>query len=196
MEGSMRSHISCLVVLSLIGLQGCSADGYERADDEFSNESPELKARTPSRCKEHQDNKHCPPPPTAIAIPLGQIPPSEGSPPWEEPERLLVVVSNSPLSCADPFGGLDCREWRVGFSLPPELQLPGTLPLADERIRSYTSESWPNIDSRDCWSGLGAPAPGTVEIQSISNEGLRLTLTGTASPYFDASGVYDVTRCP
>ena len=197
----MRNYISCWIVLSWMGVQGCGADGYDPAGGELSDDMPSdslalKEARKPRRCKEHHEHKHCPPSPTAIAIELGQIPPTPGGPDWEDRERLLVVVSNAPLSCADPFGGLDCREWQLGFSLPPELQVPGTLPLADERMRSYTAESWPNIEIEECWYGTNAPAPGTVEIQTISDEGLTVAITGAASGLFDASGVYDIQRCP
>ena len=151
-------------------------------------------------CKKGKPHKHCAPSPTSIAILFGQITPPDGMPPLPgiDPLRMQVIISNSPLSCDAPYSGYDCREWRVSFGLPVELQVPGTLALDDPRLNSGISESWPNIggvDENDCWAGGSSPVPGTVEIREISESALVVALSGVSSPNFDPNAVYTVSRC-
>ncbi len=203
----MNAKTSWLAIVAvLIGAPACSGgiDTTPSANEGSSTLEVNSKKK-PKDCDKHPNKKQCQQEQSnSIAILWGQIPPlptsgsgGSGGFPEIDPLRMQVFISNSPLSCGDPFGGLDCNEWRVGSGLPPELQVPGTLQLDDPRLNSLVSESWPNIDApSSCWYGSGGPAPGTVEIREVTDSHLVIALTGVGSPYFDATGVYTVARCP
>ena len=87
---------------------------------------------------------------------------------------------------------------RVTFSLPPELQKPGVISLADPAINaSYASTR----SSAGCKEGSGSFEDGTIEILSIDEGELVFKVFGSGGyiqeiGYLVVDGLYAASICP
>ena len=112
-----------------------------------------------------------------------------------DPDTLYIFIRNDGASCGDPFAAQPCgSNWGVTIAIPPHLQLPGVLPLSSADLISTFSATGPGSGD-DCWFGGGSFIDGTLEITSIDEGQVAVTLSGTSTFDFDANGSYTVPRC-
>lgn len=119
--------------------------------------------------------------------------------PFIDPDTLMIFLSNGPQSCAEPWAlgdGCVAPRYQITIQLAPELQVPGTLPLAE--IATY-SESEGSIGlPGECSGGGGSYWEGSIQILSIDGEQITFTLSGTADLFVvpgNADGTYTAPRC-
>ena len=117
-----------------------------------------------------------------------------------DPETLVLFFASTPLQCAepaltfpDPCAGAPAS-WQFILSIPPELNRPGVVDLADPRIGfSYT------IRFADCGGGSGWSVGGhwgTLTILSVDDDSVSVQLSGTAaSATVTFDGDYVAERC-
>jgi hypothetical protein len=112
-----------------------------------------------------------------------------------DPNGLLITVygGGAQTSCKAPFGGTYCGGWSVSFTLPPALQKPGVVSLADPNLHASFSMGGGSGD--ECWGGGGSFTEGGVEIVSIDDKAIALKLTGTNTLEFDANGSHTALLC-
>lgn len=173
--------------------QGGSNDGGEPGTSAGSGPEP--------GCDEGGD---CPEPPPAVqhafAIRFGDLPPvdvggsdSGGSGGGEEidPDTLLVVITDGPADCDDPWAALACGQWRVSFSLPPGT-LPGTHALFPD-LNGGSSATGPADQSGECWFG-GGSLEGTLEL-TATDTAIVGRIVDAQSFDFDANVEFTAALC-
>jgi hypothetical protein len=104
--------------------------------------------------------------------------------------QFLNIGTGSP-SCQQPSPG-GCGVWHLSISIEPSLFKPGKIDLCGI---SYFSASGADRGGGDCSGGGGTFDHGTLEILSITNDVVKVRLTGARGFDFDADGQYDVLRC-
>lgn len=113
-----------------------------------------------------------------------------------ESDRLYLFLSDTTLSCGDPFGvEEDCteQEFRAVIGLPPEYQAVGTYDLNDPAIISNFSEWGPGDDPGVCQGGGGSFFDGSIRITLIDDQEIRAILEGTSPSNLE--GAHEVVRC-
>jgi hypothetical protein len=119
-----------------------------------------------------------------------------------DPKTLYVKIGNFPPSCAGGDPAPTCTStltWQVSIGIPPALQVPGVLQLADKSLISFVSESGISGGSPGtCSGGGGTFWEGTLEIVSIDAGTIVVTLSGTSANGSDfvADGTYVAPICP
>jgi hypothetical protein len=108
---------------------------------------------------------------------------------------LRVVVGTEPSTCESPSILGDCSGGsRFTFTLPAELQKPGTLSLTEPVLSAL------HVNAITC-EGVSATA-GTLEILKVDGSGLTFKIyqAHNHNPYIDGllyvDGLYTATRCP
>jgi hypothetical protein len=110
------------------------------------------------------------------------------------PDTLYIFIRNDGALCADPMAAQGCGgNWGVTIAIPPHLQTPGVYPLSSPDLISMFSATGP--DPNDCWFGGGSFIDGDLEILSIDEGQLTISLSNTYAYDFDANGSYTVPRC-
>jgi hypothetical protein len=104
-------------------------------------------------------------------------------------ERLLVVVSNGPTECSDPFASC-VNGSRAYIWLPPGGQEQGAFFFLSE-LQTWFDESV--FEGEECVTGGGSFLDGTIQVLSADAESLAVQLEGTVAPQLD--GIHPVDRC-
>lgn len=112
------------------------------------------------------------------------------------PEDALLVVldSNGTATCEQPWDGPDCGgNWRIGFTLLPEMQSPGSYDLFEEALGSFGFADEPYPEGDCAWGGgtLG----GTLVIDSIDDASISGRIEDSDAFDFDADVSFVVPRC-
>lgn len=114
-------------------------------------------------------------------------------------DSLYVTFGrNVAFTCGtSPFAPFACPGWSVGFTLPVELQHPGSISLDDPRINATSSESFPNegVADASCYFGGGSFFDGKLEILSFDDGFLTFRIDGAPVFAFDANGEHQVPIC-
>ena len=108
-------------------------------------------------------------------------------------DTLLVEITTGPASCADVSAPLPCGgAWNISFSLPADLQIPGTYDLVDLNGLQFI-----NLDADatgECGGG-GGSLEGTVIIDSIDDTQVVGRIEN-ADPFdFDPNVSFVAPRC-
>lgn len=151
----------------------------------------------------------------ARALLASQLPPSESSArdgdratltsgAFDDPNRLLVVLSSEPFTCSAPFGTAKCTAdrttWSFSFSLWPEQQRPGHYDLFTDVNGGYSfTLGEPGLN---CGGGAGT-AKGSLVVDAIDERSVRFHLewAESFSPNYFEEGVLEgrsfvAARCP
>jgi hypothetical protein len=117
-----------------------------------------------------------------------------------DPETLVLFFASTPLQCAepaltfpDPCAGAPAS-WQFILSIPPELNRPGVVDLADPRIGFSHTIRYDDCGGGSAW-GVGGYW-GTLTILSVDDDAVSVQLSGTsptATVSFD--GDYVAERC-
>lgn len=129
-----------------------------------------------------------PSPAVAVRGSALDVNPSSGTGPAADPDTLYLYFDHAGATCADARPITDCtsnRQMVVG--LPPALQVPGEISLADPSVDAMYIAS-----EHSCSSA--SPDPGTLTISSISEAGMSVRVFGSGRAAMD--GDYDVSICP
>jgi hypothetical protein len=105
-----------------------------------------------------------------------------GSPPWTDPDSLVLFFSTDSQECSDPVLARRCVGagpfWQAVIAIPSNLAHPGLISLQDPRITVYAAISF--IDGAVECSGGGHQGPsfsGTLELISDGSSTLSVKLT-------------------
>ncbi|WP_437619624.1 hypothetical protein [Sorangium sp. So ce1151] len=120
---------------------------------------------------------------------------SAGGGPDLDPNDLFIILRAPAPSCEDPYAFVDCNEWKLTFTIPPALQVPGILDLSAPDLNPSVIESGPNEDGSCWWGGGSFFGGGTMEIVSIDAAEVVIRVSGTDTHSFDANGEYTAARC-
>jgi hypothetical protein len=145
-----------------------------------------------------------PGPQRSFAITFGEIPPPSGGtgtststtggggPP---DDALLVSITTGIASCTDVYNSRPCSSWSVSFTLPIELQTPGTYDL--EELNGFYSVSFGEDDGFDgCTEGGGGGSLlGTVIIEEIDDASVVGRIENADAFDFDANVSFVAERC-
>lgn len=211
--------IHCLMVLSLIStpLAGCDPlfegkdDGDTAADgtnEEEDGEEEEDDEEDDEATTGEGEGEVMPPEldvVTAFAIRHGDLPPldvggdSGGDSGGDggtsiDPDALLVVITNGAATCEQPFAANECgTRWSVSFTLPPELQQPGSYALWPDLNGGFsvTGELYPE---GDCSWG-GGTLEGVVEITEIVDGVVTGSIHDAWAIDFDPNLAFEATSC-
>jgi hypothetical protein len=130
-----------------------------------------------------------------------------------DPDTLVLMWSNEPLSCADPEIGVTCNGgtvWQGVLAIPPDLVRVGLVDLANPRIRGLSYAYSGEAGSTACSGGGGGGGPlegGTVEIVSTDSGTITVnlltgllgspgeTINGVVSAPVTLQGMYTASRC-
>lgn len=112
------------------------------------------------------------------------------------PEDALLVVldGDGTATCEQPWNGPDCGgNWRISFTLLPEMQVPGSYDLFEEAngFAGFADEPYPE---GDCAAG-GGTLGGTLVIDAIDETSISGHIEDSDSFDFDADVSFVVPRC-
>ena len=109
-------------------------------------------------------------------------------------DTLLVEITTGPASCTDVFASLPCGgAWSISFSLPAELQTPGTYALfPDLNGNQFFND---DADETGECGGGGGTLEGTVIIESIDDTQVVGRIENAESFDFDANVSFVAPRC-
>jgi len=112
------------------------------------------------------------------------------------PEDALLVVldGNGTATCEQPWDGPDCgANWRISFTLMPEMQVPGSYDLFDEAMGSFGFADEPHPEGDCAWGGgtLG----GTLVIDAIDDTSVSGHIEDSDAFDFDADVSFVAPRC-
>ncbi len=111
-----------------------------------------------------------------------------------DPDALLVVVTNGAATCDDPFAANECGGyWSVSFTLPPDLQAPGTYSLWED-LNGGFSVTGELYDEGDCSWG-GGSLEGMIEITTLDGGALQAEIFDADAFDFDANVVFAADVC-
>ncbi len=112
-----------------------------------------------------------------------------------DPDSLAITASIGVDTCDDPYGGLPCpNTWKVGFNLPPELQVVGATGSLEDH-NGFAFESGELHPEGDC-SGGGGSLLGKFEITAIDATHVAGRLTELELQPFDETELaFDAARC-
>jgi len=117
------------------------------------------------------------------------------------PGMLTLQIGDPAPTCGDPQISSACGgHFGVSIGIPPELQMPGAIPLSTPSLSTFFSETGAEYagDPSSCPGGGGSFVSGTLVIQSIDAASVSFTLQGT-QPFLlgapSADGAYVVPRC-
>ncbi|MGH1345745.1 MAG: hypothetical protein ACRBN8_29540 [Nannocystales bacterium] len=112
------------------------------------------------------------------------------------PEDALLVVldGDGTATCEQPWDGPNCGgNWRISFTLMPDMQAPGSYDLFEEALGSfgYADELYPEGDC--AWGGgsLG----GTLVIDAIDDTSVTGHIEDSDAFDFDADVSFVAPRC-
>jgi hypothetical protein len=121
--------------------------------------------------------------------------------PWNNPDALVLLMSNDPLDCRTPVVSTDVAppsRWQTVLVIPPAIDTTGPIDLRDCRIGSYEmavtcdptyGACGREISSGNCFSGV-------LDVTSSDAMYVAFTLSGpSGSPHPPASGTYTALRC-
>ena len=106
-------------------------------------------------------------------------------------DTLVILLSNQPQACEDPFA-TDCTSlsWQISIRLPTEIQAVGTYALTG--LASF-------YESDSCNGGGGGSFwEGTIQVTNIDDTQVDFILSGTSDFFFspgNADGTYSAPRC-
>jgi|GEM_PF-2423127 len=107
---------------------------------------------------------------------------------------LVVLDGTGAATCKAPWNGPDCGgNWRISFTLLPEMQQPGTYDLFDEAMGSFSFADAPHPEGDCPWGGgsLG----GTLVIESVDDEVVIGHIEDADAFDFDANVAFVAPRC-
>jgi len=119
-----------------------------------------------------------------------------------DPESLVLFFASTPLQCAEPaitfpdIGGPcpGAPVWQLILSIPPELNRPGVVDLADPRINFSHNIRFDDCGGGSAW-GVGGYW-GTLTILSADDDSVSVQLSGTsATATVNFDGDYVAERC-
>jgi hypothetical protein len=109
-------------------------------------------------------------------------------------DTLLVQITTGYSSCTDVYAPLPCGgAWVVSFSLPIELQVPGTYPLFPDVNGLYFFND--QADGTGECGGGGGTLEGTVIIESIDDAQVVGHIEMANAFDFDANVSFVAPRC-
>jgi hypothetical protein len=143
----------------------------------------------------------------AIAIPFKDLPTTgapiggpigQGAESSPDPDALVLLWSNDPISCPAPYMTQGSFSWEGAIVLPPDLLSAGAIPASDAGLLGYTYQWMEDPGSSGGGGGGGGPLQN-VSIQIVSIDATSITVTiGPWSVVPDAitvSGTYKIPRC-
>ncbi|MCA9711331.1 MAG: hypothetical protein KDK70_36165 [Myxococcales bacterium] len=111
-----------------------------------------------------------------------------------DPDALLVVITNGAATCSNPFAADECgSRWSVSFTLPPELQAPGTYSLWDDLNGGFSVTGEPYPEGDCSWGG--GSLEGKLELYEIDGTVVRGQIVDAPTWDFDANVAFDADTC-
>ena len=113
----------------------------------------------------------------------------------DEDGVLTVIAGTFTRKCEDATSIIfQCGRWELDVHLNPAAQ-SGEQPIAspDTWAENLVSDGRPDGD--ECTIRAAPYEQGTIEIEEITDDHVRYTISGTASSRFDADGTFDARRC-
>lgn len=144
-----------------------------------------------------------PGPQMSFAILFGEIPEPgttgmsdvAGSGDGPADDAMLVKITTGMASCDEPFGGLQCGgAWWVDFTLPVDLQTPGTYNLFPD-LNASTGFTLEDNGDGECGGGFGS-LDGTLVLDVVNAELIAGRIMDTDAIDFDANVEFQAMRCP
>lgn len=180
-----------------------SADGSSSGDDDGSDSGSTGAGLCTARPIGELDS--------AIAILVGDIPPPSGGGGTTvgtvgsdtgndggggvPDDSLRIELANVTLTCEDPYIDYSCgpmQKWNLSFTLPVEMQAPGTYDLAELNFGYSVVE--PGV-GKDCAGGGGGGFGGTLIIDAIGPGGVIGCIDSPDLLDFDGNGSFEATMC-
>lgn len=142
------------------------------------------------------------PPIPAVAMLGADLPAPLKGDPALDPEALYLFFGTEDETCKDPLASTDCTaDQRVVLPLPPSLQKPGIIDLADPALAASLQLGFPENCNSDNGVLHASFAKGTLEILSIDGSGVSFRVQGSYVTLgvfdfgFCADGLYAATTC-
>lgn len=174
---------------------GVADEGGEEPDDnEPDDDEPDD--------NDQQERPESPEAVHAFAIRHGDLPPVDadggdsggGGSSGIDPDSLLVVITNGAANCHDPFAANECgTRWSVSFTLPPELQVPGTYSLWDDLNGGFSVTGEPYPEGDCSWGG--GSLEGMIDIVEIDGTMVQGEIYDAQAWDFDANVTFDAASC-
>lgn len=105
-----------------------------------------------------------------------------------------MLDSDGTATCEQPWDGPGCGgNWRISFTLLPEMQAPGSYDLFEEALGSFGFADEPHPEGDCAWGGgtLG----GTLVIDAIDDTSVSGHIEDSDAFDFDADVSFVVPRC-
>lgn len=113
----------------------------------------------------------------------------------DEDGVLTVIAGTFTRKCEDVTAIiLQCGRWELAVHMNPAAQ-SGEQPIASPDTWAENLVSDGRKDGTECTIRAAPFEQGSIEIDEISDDHVRYTITGTASGKFDADGTFEAQRC-